>query len=211
MLYPILLDLHGKAVLVVGGGNVAERKVHSLLDCGASVTLVAPELTRALMQLGNEGTLSVRVRAFEDGDIAGMALVVSAVNDRVVSSRVVQVCKAAGVIVNVVDKPDLCDFIVPAVVRRGRMTIAVSTGGASPALARRIKERLASEFGEAYGRLLEAAARIRQRGLDGMTDPDQRRRALEQLAGDEFLELAEDMDVGQLEAEIASRIGLERP
>lgn len=205
---PLLLDLDGKRVVVIGGGTVAERKVRSALGCGADVRVVAPQLTSGLRELAAHGGLRHEARAYRSGDFRGAVLAFVAVDDPEASAAAAKDAEAAGVLVNVVDRPDQCGFIVPSVLRRGRLTIAVSTGGSSPAWARRIRERLEAEFGEEYARLLEAAARVRRRCLEEIPDPARRRRALERLADDSLLDLARSGDVEELVREMEARAGL---
>lgn len=206
--FPVLLDLEGRRVTVVGGGAVAERKVRSALECGADVVVVAPRVTSELSELAADGRISHEERTYRPGDLDGAALAFIAVDDPEVSAAAAKDAQAAGVPVNVVDRPGLCDFIVPSVVRRGRLAIAVSTGGASPAWARKMRERLQGELGEEYEKLLDAAARVRRRCLKEIADPARRRGVLEGLADDSFLKLARSGSVEELVREMESRAGL---
>ncbi|NIO55260.1 MAG: bifunctional precorrin-2 dehydrogenase/sirohydrochlorin ferrochelatase [Candidatus Latescibacteria bacterium] len=205
-LFPSMLKLDGAKVIVIGGGAVAERKVRSLLECGASVTVIAPTLTKSLSRLAAEKRLTHFARSFRSGDLTGAALAFAAIDDIRVNAAVAEEAGRLNVLVNVVDQPALCTFIVPAVTRQGRLTIAVSTGGVSPAWARRIKEHMSSEFGKEYARLLDALATVRRRCLKDITDPARRRRFLQQLADDSLLELARSKEVKALEAEILERL-----
>lgn len=149
--YPALLDLKDRLVLLVGGGRVAARKLASLLQVGARVRLVSPRLCpEARRQVGAPG-VELRERGFEQGDVEGAWLVVSATDNEDLNRAVARAAEAARVFVNVVDVPPLCSFIVPAVVRRGELTVAVSTGGASPAAARRLRQGLQKQFGPEWG------------------------------------------------------------
>ncbi len=159
-----MLDLSGRLVLVVGGGRVAARKVASLLEAGARVRLVAPQLapqTRALLPDCAEH----RPREFESQDLKGAWLVVSATDDPDLNQRVAEAAGQQKVFVNVVDVPSLCSFIVPATFRRGRLTVALSSGGASPAAAAAARRRLQGELGPEWGPFLELMARVRRRVL----------------------------------------------
>lgn len=206
--FPVLVKLEGTRVVVIGGGAVAERKVRSALECRASVTVVAPELTPGLADLAAGGRIAHDARAYGSGDLDGAALAFIAVDDPDVSVRAAKDAEAAGVPVNVVDRTELCGFIMPSVLRRGRLAIAVSTAGASPAWAKKIRERLEDEFGEEYARLLEAAARVRRRCLSEIADPVRRREALESLADDSLLDLARSSSAEELVREMESRAGL---
>ena len=200
--FPMMLDLTGKKVVVVGGGEVAERKVERLLGCGAAVTVIAPRSTPGLEELAADGRIAHEAREYRRGDIAGAAVAFVAVDDPDVSAAAAEEARELGVPVNVVDRPELCDFIVPSVLRRGRLTIAVSTGGASPAWARKIRKRLEDEFGEEYAVLFDAAASARRRCIENIPDPQRRREALLRLADESLLELARTDPAG-LESELA--------
>lgn len=160
--YPVFLDVEGKPCLVVGGGQTAERKVQALLECGAHVQVIAPAVRERLRALDRAGRIVCMERAFEPGDTAAMVVVIAATDDRATNERVAAEARRSGILCNVVDAPDLCSFIVPSVVRRGALTIAISTGGNSPALARKIREELEEEFGEEYGELLQLLGGLRK-------------------------------------------------
>src|SRR5712691_7160642 len=155
--YVACLDLEGRSCLVVGGGPVAVEKVEGLLDCGARVTVVAPETVVALRALGVEWL----PRAFEATDLDGRALVIAATSDTAVNSQVSAEAERRGLLCNVADVPELCNFILPALHREGPITIAVSTGGASPALAQWIRARIAELVGPEHARLAEQLRALR--------------------------------------------------
>ena len=161
--YPIVLKLEGRPCLVVGGGVVAERKAISLLEAGARVRVVAPHFTRRLEALGREGVVELVPREYQGQDLEGVALVISAASQREVNAQVAREAGERGLLVNVVDSPQECSFIVPSVVRRGGLLLAISTSGLSPALARHLREQLEEEFGEEFGPLLELLAELRPR------------------------------------------------
>ncbi len=194
-LYPIFLKVAGKACLVVGGGNVAARKVAALVEAGARVTVVAPELGEILAEqaAAERPSWSWRARPFRDDDVAGCVVVVAATGDRTVNDSAATAARRAGVLVNVVDDPERCDFFVPAVVARGPLQIAVGTGGLAPGLAARLRERLEGEFPAAWGPGVSAvgAARRAVQSVDGL-DEHARRQALHDLGS---------LDLGALLAE----------
>ncbi len=140
--YPIFVDMHGRRVLLVGGGRVADEKIHKLVDAGAEVTIVAPELAEPVRRYVEEGRTGWTARAFEAGDTAGFELVMIATDDGELNRAVAEEARASGIWVNAADDAANCDFILPSLARRGRIAIAASTGGASPALARWLRERL---------------------------------------------------------------------
>ena len=151
--YMACLRLDGRPCLVVGGGDVGLEKVEGLLVCGAAVTLVAPSAHPELAQLALEGSITWEVRDYLAADLQGMFLVIAATDDSELNIAVSRDAEERAMLVNVVDVPPLCNFILPAVVRSGPLAIAISTAGSSPALAKRMKREIAEIFGEEYARL----------------------------------------------------------
>jgi siroheme synthase-like protein len=159
--YPIALDLTGRPCLVVGGGAIALRKVSALVEAGARVMVVSPWLTPALLRLATEAPLSWRPREYMAGDAAGFVLVMVATDDRAVNAAVAAECRERGIWVNCADDPDRCDFVLPSVFRRGAVTVAVSTGGASPTMARLVREELDALLPWDVAPLTEVVASVR--------------------------------------------------
>jgi len=159
--YPICLRIADRPCLVIGGGPIAEQKVRSLLDADANVTVVSPELTAVLTDLAGAGRIVHIARGYRRGDLVGMTLVYAATDNEELHAQVAQDAHDAGVLVNVVDRPRLCDFIVPSIVARGDLLLAVSTSGASPALAKRIRRELEASFGPEYALALTVLKRLR--------------------------------------------------
>jgi siroheme synthase-like protein len=151
--YIACLRLTGRRCLVVGGGDIGLEKVEGLLACGATVTLVAPEAHPELVQLSLEGSIAWERRAYEQQDLDGCLIAIAATNDSDVNIRVFEDAEQRATLVNVVDVPPLCNFILPAIVRTGPLAIAISTAGASPALAKRMKHEIEGQFGEPYAKL----------------------------------------------------------
>lgn len=160
--YPIVLDMTARRCLVVGGGVVAERKVETLLHVDASVTAVSPALTERLESWVKEGKVRHLGRAYRSGDLAGYELAFVATDEGTVNTEVSRDGKAHGVWVNAADDPAHCDFILPSVLRRGELMVAVATGGASPALSRTIREELEAYFTDDYAVLAEVVAEVRR-------------------------------------------------
>jgi precorrin-2 dehydrogenase / sirohydrochlorin ferrochelatase len=152
-LYIACMLLGGRPSLVVGGGPVALEKVEGLLYCAADVTVVAPEAVPEILALADEGRITWLPREYESSDIDGRRLVIAATSDTDLNRRVHADADALGVLVNVADVPELCTFILPAIVRTDPIAIAISTAGASPALAQRMKREIAEHFGSEYARL----------------------------------------------------------
>ena len=151
--YIACLRLTGRRCLVVGGGDVGLEKVEGLLACGAAVTLVAPDAHDELTRLAAERSIAWERREYATADLDGSFLVIAATDDSEVNIAVHEDADARAMLVNVVDVPPLCNFILPAIVRSGPLAIAISTAGASPALAKRMKREIAEQFGEHYARL----------------------------------------------------------
>ncbi len=171
MYFPVYLNLKGKRVVVIGGGEVAERKVISLIGTGASITVISPEVTPQLAELARANSIEVLKRPYRRGDCQSANLVLSATDNPGISMEVWNEANAAGILINTADQPDLCDFIMPAVVRRADLTVAISTGGTSPALAARLRQKISRMLGPEYERLL---------GLLAAARPEIRRRIAEE-------------------------------
>jgi precorrin-2 dehydrogenase / sirohydrochlorin ferrochelatase len=151
--YIACLRLSGRRCVVIGGGSVGLEKVEGLLACDAGVTLVAPEAHPELVQLAFEGSIRWEQREYETGDLEGALIAIAATDDTDLNIRVFNDAEARSMLVNVVDVPPLCNFILPAIVRTGPLAVAISTAGASPALAKRMKREIGEMFGEPYANL----------------------------------------------------------
>ncbi len=160
--YPVLLDLAGKRCVMVGGGIIAERRVDGLVTAGARVTVISPRLTRALAALAAAGRIEHEPREYREGDLEGADLAFVATDAGQVNAAVAHEARTRGVWVNAADDPTHCTFILPALVRRGDLTVAVATGGSSPALARAIREELETYLTDDYTTLASIAAEARR-------------------------------------------------
>jgi siroheme synthase-like protein len=160
--FPIVLEMTGRRCLVIGGGPVAERKIASLLEVGAQVTVIAPEVTKAIVAWSKNHSIELQVRWYQNGDLTGYQLVFVATDDDAVNDRVYREGKSRGVWVNAADDPARCDFVLPSVLRRGELVVAVSTGGASPAVSRAIREELEGYLTEDFAQLVRVAAEVRR-------------------------------------------------
>ena len=172
--YPMMVDLTGRRCLVVGGGRVAERKIALLLESGATIEVVSPAATARISALAEEGRIRLRRRAVRTADLTGAFLVVAATDEPRVNRRVAEGARVAGALVNVVDDPEACSFLVPSVVRRGDLTLAISTGGGSPALAKKLRQRLEQTIGPEYEGFLAALRELRERAQRAIADPEMR-------------------------------------
>ncbi len=167
--YPLFLRLDGKKCVVVGGGQVALRKIDMLLEFGGSVDVVSPQVCPEVARLHESGRIRLSRRSYQHGDLRQATVAVAATSDSATNQAVVAEAHRRGVLVNVVDEADVSDFIVPSYVHRGDVTIAVSTAGRSPALARKLRTRLECEFGDEYASLAlllsEVRAELKRRGV----------------------------------------------
>ncbi len=161
--YPVFWDITGKKCVVIGGGEVAARKVARLLDCGAAVQVVGPLLVPELANLKKQGRIGHIAGDYAVECLSGAALVIGATDDEKVNAAVSRDAKARGIPVNIVDDPRKCDFILPSLVERGDLTIACSTGGNSPALARYLREELEDAYGDEYAALSDILGQLRGR------------------------------------------------
>lgn len=160
--YPVVLRVYGRRCLVIGGGEVATRKIGALTRDGADLLIVAPEVSEEIQQLERIGGVQVERRPFEPADLDGVFLAIVATDNRAVNWQVVTEARARGVLVNVADDPGACDFIVPAVVRRKDIMLTVSTGGYSPAFSRYLREQLTEWLDDARLLLLELMTELRR-------------------------------------------------
>ncbi len=159
--YPVFLNVKGKKCVVIGGGQIALRKVRALLNHGADVEIISPDLCPELAKLAESGRIPVLTREYQTGDLENTFVVITATDNGEINQRVVAEARRSAVLVNAVDDAVNSDFIVPSYLRRGEVTIAVSTGGKSPALARKIRSRLEKELGDEYALLVDLVSEVR--------------------------------------------------
>lgn len=200
--YPAFIKLKGKKVVVIGGGSVAERKVISLLKTGASITVISPVLTQKLTSIKDKGSILHICRTYKKGDLTDSFLVIAATDDPSVNTRV---AKDSSSPVNVADAPDECTFIVPSVTRRGPLTIAVSTGGASPALASTIRKELEQLYNSEFGKYLSFAGEMRRKAMKAIPDKDERSLFLKGLASEEILQRLRSKGLKAVVNEVSAR------
>ena len=200
-LYPLFADIADRAVLVIGGGHVAERKVLGLLESGAQITVVSPELTEKLAELHSDGQIEVCRCDYQKGDLAGAWLVIAATNDEQVNQQIFTEANERHIFCNVVDRPELCSFQVPAVVRRGDLQIAVSTSGTSPILAKLIRQQLQKEYSKHYEIFLAKLGELRDHYKKQYPDNQLRRgELLEEFVNSEALDLLQHGKVDEFQA-----------
>lgn len=189
-LFPMFLKLEGKRCLVVGAGEVGEAKIAGLLGTGAHIRVVAIEASGTVREWAREKKLALELRAFVPADLDGIFLAVVATAANVLNQDIYREAQQRGVLCNVVDVPELCDFYYPAVVRRGDLQIAVSTSGQSPSLAQKIREQLERQFGLGYERWVAELGATRRRVLASDLDKKRKRDLLQSLASSDAFEAA---------------------
>lgn len=186
--YPLFLEISGRRCIVVGGGNVAERKVERLLACGARVEVVGKALTPELEELKRAGAICHRDADYDGAHISGAFLVIGATDNDEVNERTARDARALGIPVNIVDDPARCDFILPSLVERGDLTIAVSTGGKSPALAKKLRRELEEAYGPEYAVLLEIMGELREKVIARGRSSDENRALFEAVVQSDVLD-----------------------
>ena len=189
MHYPICVNLRGKLCLVVGAGEIAERKVESLLAADGRVKVVSPEATPAVEAWGREGKIAIEKRLFQPSDLTGVFMVFAATDDRKLHEKIFRLCEEKNILLNVVDVPDLCNFIMPSVLRRGELMVAVSTNGASPALSKKVRRELEKLFGDEYELFLEWMKEARTAILKEVPEQKKRQAIFQGLVDSPVLEL----------------------
>ena len=201
--YPAFLNLRGKKCIVVGGGKVAERKVVALVRAGACVMVISPELTAALERRRAAGEIDHIGRKYRKGDLKGAFVAIAATSSEEINRSV---SVDAPLLVNVVDAPELCNFIAPAVVRRGPLAIAVSTGGASPAMAAAVRGELDLLYGNETGRYLLFLGKLRKEAIKMISDRKLRETFLKQAASQEILGILRDEGFQKVKDKVMERL-----
>ena len=184
-LFPLFLKLRSRKCLVVGAGSIAESKIASLAETGAKVCVIAPDATPQVRAWARARRIAWRQRRFRVRDLKGVFLVIAATSSRALQRQIFRAAQRLGVLCNVVDVPELCDFYYPAVVRRGALQIAISTTGQSPALAQRLRKELQGQFGPEYEEWLESVGKVREEILARNLTAEQRKKFLHELVSEE--------------------------
>lgn len=210
-MYPVSLNITGRLCVVIGGGKVAERKVSGLLAAGGRVRVISPVLTASLHALVDRGTVTWRAKPYESGDLDEALLVFAATDQPAVQAAVQRDARAAGLLANIADAPEACDFQIPAAVRRGDLLLTVSTSGRSPAVSALIRRQLEGEFGEEYGLLTDLLGEARDRILAGPSSPAERRDRLQHLSAAPLLDWLRSGRWDRIERHLDNVLGTERP
>jgi precorrin-2 dehydrogenase/sirohydrochlorin ferrochelatase len=205
--YPIQLDIRNRPCLVVGGGAVGTRKVSGLLACQARVTVVSRKATDELKDAAAKGLITLRIGDYAGSDMEGMFLVVGATDDEELNRRVSADAERRRILCNIADRPAKCNFILPAVIRRGDLVITVSTSGKSPALAKKLRLALGRQFGEEYAVLLDLLGAIRKRLLAEAHAPEAHKPLFEKIVDSDILELIRDGRMQAVDRLLAEVLG----
>lgn len=187
--YPVFLNLAQRHVIVIGGGEMALEKVEGLVRAGACITVIARELVAPLQELVEAQHITRVAREYQDGDLEGAFLVISTLSDAKTNARIFREANARNIMVNVVDDPPHCSFIAPSILRRGDLTVAISTSGKAPAVAVRLRQKLEGEIGEEYARLLEMAGTLRTPLAARYPDFETRKRLWYEVVDSDVLDL----------------------
>jgi len=207
--YPVYIELRNQSCVVVGGGKIAEGKVEGLLAVEARVTLISPELSPRLQELSNQKQITYIPRAYQPGDLTGAFLVICATDQTEINHQVWQEASANRQLVNVVDDTPRCNFIAPSILRKGDLTIAISTSGKAPALAVRLKERFQREIGPEYERFLELAGELREPLAKHIPDFETRKALWYELVDSDILEVLARGDEDSAKEIISQVVGFE--
>lgn len=205
--YPAFLDIQNRRCLVVGGGGVATRKVVTLLECGAAVTVVSPHISDTLKEFVVQNRIRYRHGTYERKDLNDIFLVIGATDDEKENRRIHHDAEQKGCLCNIADQPNLCNFILPSVINQGDLTIAISTSGKSPAFAKHLRRQLQDQFGPEYATLLTLMGAIRTRLLKERHAPEAHKHLFEQLIAGGLLDRIRSGNPGDIDALLISVLG----
>jgi precorrin-2 dehydrogenase / sirohydrochlorin ferrochelatase len=205
--YPVNLDIRGRRCLVVGGGRVGARKVKTLVDCGAVVTVVSPAIVPAIAKLADSQIIDLKKRPYQTNDLEGMFLVIGATDDEALNRHIHADAEQRNLLCNIADRPEICNFTLPAIVRRGDFMMAISTAGKSPAFAKHMRKQLETQFGPEYGKLLDLMGAIRRRLLAEAHEPEAHKPLFESLIAGDLLALIKAGDIARIDALLDQVLG----
>jgi len=190
--YPVHLDIQNRNCLVVGGGGVGTRKVKTLLDCGARVTLVSPKVSPQLRDLAASGDIILKERSYQSDDLSNMFLVIGATDDEKLNKQISSDANRLNTLCNIADRPEVCNFILPSIVHRDDLVITISTSGQSPAMAKKLRKSLENQFGKEYGTLLRLMGAIRKKLLQQAHEPEAHKPLFEQLINSDLIGMIQE-------------------
>jgi precorrin-2 dehydrogenase/sirohydrochlorin ferrochelatase len=205
--YPVSLDIRGKKCLVVGGGDVGTRKVITLLECGAYVIVVSIDASEKILMLAESGRIELKRRPYTGDDLEDMFLVICATDNEELNLRVSRDAGKRGMLCNIADRPEACNFILPAVVKRGDLVIAVSTSGKSPAFAKKLRKDLEKQYGAEYADFLKLMGEIRKKLLSKNHGPEEHKHLFEKLISRDMVQLIKKNEKDKINAVIKDVLG----
>jgi len=205
--YPVNLDIRNRNCLVVGGGAVGTRKVKTLVECGATVTVVSPQASAKLELMAAEGAITLKNRAYRTTDLEDTFLVIGATDDETLNRQVHADAEARNTLCNIADRPEICNFILPAVVNRGDLVLAVSTSGKSPAYAKKMRKQLEKQFGAEYEPFLRLMGAIRERLLREKHEPEAHKPLFEKMIDAGLLDLVRENETEQIDTLLRDVLG----
>ena len=205
--YPIHLNINNRNCLVVGGGGVGTRKVKTLLDCGARVTLVSPEISPQLRDLAASGDIILKERSYQSDDLSNLFLVIGATDDEKLNKQISSDADRLNTLCNIADRPEVCNFILPSIVHRDDLVITISTSGKSPALAKKLRKALENQFGKEYGTLLRLMGAIRKKLLQQAHEPEAHKPLFEQLLNSDLIGMIQEGEVEKIDSLLLDVLG----
>ena len=205
--YPVNLDIKKQKCLVVGGGRVGTRKVLTLLDCGARVTVVSPDAREKLIELANRGAITLEKRPYRETDLDWMFLVIGTTDYEELNHQISLAAEKLNMLCNIADRPQVCNFILPSIVSRGDLTISISTSGKSPALAKKLRIELEDQFGIEYADLLRLMGAIREKLLKQKHEPEAHKHLFEQLISRNLIDMIRDTRKKEIDSLLCEVLG----
>ena len=205
--YPVHLDIQNRNCLVVGGGGVGTRKVITLLDCGANVIVISPVVSHRLRDYAISGLIKLKERPYQSGDLDGMFLVIGATDDEALNRQISSDADHLNTLCNIADRPEVCNFILPAIVQRDDLVITISTSGKSPALAKKLRKSLEFQFGEEYAVFLKLMGVIRKKLLSQSHEPEAHKPLFEQLIDADLIVMIQKGKTAEIDALLFEIIG----
>ena len=206
--YPVHLDIQNRNCLVVGGGSVGTRKVVTLLDCGALVTVISPRVSDQLRDFAISGSIKLKKRPYQTGDLDGMFLVIGATDDEDLNRQISNDADQLNTLCNIADRPEVCNFILPSIVQRDDLVITISTSGQSPAMAKKLRKTLESQFGEEYGVFLKLMGAIRKKLLSTSHKPEAHKHLFEQLIAADLIGLIQKGTTAEIDDLLLEILGI---
>ena len=205
--YPVNLDIRNRNCLVVGGGAVGTRKVKTLIECGGIVTVVSPQASATLEQMAADGVITLVSRDYRTSDMEDTFLVIGATDDETLNRQVHADAEARNTLCNIADRPEICNFILPAIVNRGDLVLAVSTSGKSPAYAKKVRKELEKQFGAEYEPFLRLMGAIRERLLREKHEPEAHKPLFERMINAGLLDLVRENETEQIDTLLREVLG----